>query len=1232
MLGALDKVGLRLAAEPAGAVTAEQLHGATAREMMLFALWLYSNLPQYVPKATVSFGGGLHERLSKTIELSNPSKKPIAYEVRLEGAACFKIDESYVRVEGKSSLPFRVEVCGVFQGEHSARLVFLSRGDGVGTANASTLVFELRASIDVGAPLATFSTDSRLYHPNTLSVSVTNPFDVPCHVKLAFRETRPPLDLPKLAAAEKEATTEKAQGLSLKGAGQVVAATNRAAKLAGITAFGGAGAGDDVTKKLPSTFWCASPTLSLDARGTAALPVQFLPFQLGEYSCTLVFSDEAVGEFSYQLRGVASLPPPIDTLTFASESASSAFKEVTLPFRNPLLEKARQAVLDRSTREKERMGQLWGKEPLVRGPLTAQLSYGSPFFSGPPAVELVDDARRKGGASRGGGAVPQSNAGSGVNTPSKREASAQPATGASAADANKLNLRFVPNEPGQYNAELLFLSPLDVRLYELAGSCAAPGMRAALEFTSPARASVRQDVPIVNNTDADWTVSANLRGDDFRGPPTTKVSANSTGWYPIEFAPEWVCEREGELTLTNQNTGDKYVFSLRGIGEEPLAEAHIALSVEARVATPITFNVFNMSEKADKVELSVQSDLVHVSGPPTVRVPARASRGSRPENLEYVLTAKPQMGGVLSGSITFTAPDGRYLWYTVELDVTPPPAERSIEVSAPLRKVVSVEIPISNPTSLDLEFTVIISGDGLLGDETILVPAGPDSRASYELLFSPLLAGTAQGSIAFVSPVAGEFWYELTLTGEPSPPTELPLLHTSVGGTVTHTFTVSNPVGEELSLACQNTNPANFRIEGPRGGPLVLPPYGELEATLSYSPSALEIEQTATIVLTHPKLGEWEYSCRGVGHAPAEMAVTEATAPLGATTSGTITFRNPFDVELAISIAMEQPAAQPSDELPATPLFELLARRTSGVLVQAGSSVQLPFSFLARDMEEAAATLLIQSEYNGSPLTWRYPIVGVAVSRPLQRPILLHVPARQPLRRELSLPLPGLQSSAVDTPFTFELDLPEEEAEMVGSSLSLAPLQRTLAGGSLSVAVDWRPLRPMRTSAALIVRMRSGGRWRYELVLEAGEPAPDDVITIEAPINKTAQVRFKLCNAFDEDAPFAAYFTPESPSVFTVSPAAGVLTRAGTAGTMFTISYTPVEYGKQVRGTLVVLTDEMQWSYEVRGSHPQYTAPSVTQTKVDHVLDPALSMRLGQPRKKNFLKHNMRSGASKPVL
>ena len=1245
VLGAMQTIGLRFsAAAGMPELVPSELFEASSREMLLFVLYLYQQLPHYVPKATVSYVGGLHEHLTKTLELSNPAKKPIVYEVRLEGAPCFRVADSTVRLEGKQTLGFKIDCLAVFTGQHTGRVLFLSRGDGISTAHASTLVFDLAATIDIGAPLETASAESKLYQPQTVAVAVTNPFDTAATFRLSFTETKPPLDLPKIAGSDGAGGGGGGGGGGKGGGGAgglrqgfaAASAVTRAAKMAGLSmsAMGAVGGQDDPARKLPSSFWSAQGTLVMEPRATVTLNVQFLPFQLGEYSATILFADETVGEFSYGLTGSSSLPPPLETLTFASESSSSAAKDIQLPFRNPQLERARALVLERSAREKEKWGQLWGKEPLQKGPVPLQLSYGSAIFSGPASLDLVDNERRGRGGGQSGtrtaaGSTLGSLAGSGAATPRTggRESNGPPPTGN--ADANKLQLRFVPNEPGQYTSEVLLLSPLDVRLYDLAGSCSAPPQSAALEFVTPARMPLRQELPVVNNSDADWSVSANLRGEGFSGPPSIKVAAHTTGHYPLDFAPDWIGDKEGELVLSNLNTGDKYNFQLKGIGEEPLAEGNISVSCEARVPTPVSFHVSNILGTGEACELRVDSDLLHVSGPGSVAVPARG-RGvpAAAPNLptaEYVLTASPQLGGAIHGSVTFTAPDGRYCWYTVELRAEPPPAEKKLEISAPLRKVVAVEIPISNPASSELDFTVIIQGDGLLGDESIRVEGGGD--ASYELLFSPLVAGTTSGQVAFVNPQAGEFWYELELTGEPTEPVDLPTLRCAVGASVTHEITVSNPIGEELPLQLNITNNRNFKLDGPKatGGSLVLPPYGELSATVTFTPSALDEVQTSMISLTHPKLGEWVYSAKGVGHAPADMPVTSPSAPLGHTTSGTIGFRNPFDQPLSLDLVLEQPS-----EVDLAPPFELLARRKKDIVVAPGTTVQFPFSFVARDMGEAHAAVVLHGAYKGRHLTWRFPIVGEAISRPLTKPIHLHVAARQPLTQELNLPLPGLVDSARDEPFTYELDLDAQNAALIEGSLTLTPLQRTLAGGTLVMAVDWRPLRPVRTSAALIVRKQSGGRWRYDLVLEAGEPQPDDVIYIESPIHKTAQVQFKLCNAFDEDAPFQAYFSADSASVFTVSPGSGILTRAGTAGTLFTVSYTPVEYGKPVRGTLVVLTDEMQWSYEVRGMHPQYTAPQPMSTKVDHVLDPAMSMRLGQRPRTNFLKKNMDSTGAGP--
>ena len=306
-------------------------------------------------------------------------------------------------------------------------------------------------------------------------------------------------------------------------------------------------------------------------------------------------------------------------------------------------------------------------------------------------------------------------------------------------------------------------------------------------------------------------MTAQLKAEDFHGPNSVKISAKSTGYYPLEFAPQWICEKEGTLVLTNTTTGDKYEYTLTGTGEEPLAESHTVLECQARKPQTVSFRPFNVAADGQPCELTVDSDLMHLSGSPTVSVPARPKgHNAKPAEAAYVLTINPQMSGTVQGSITFTAPDGRYLWYTLELRTTPPPAEKMLDIVAPLRKVVAVEIPILNPSDAPLEFEVAVQGVGLLGDETITVPAGPNTSGTYELLFSPLVAGVSYGSIAFLNPIAGEFWYELKLVAEAAVPVELPLLQAPVGGSVQHTFAITNPVGDELPLRVTCSEPRNL--------------------------------------------------------------------------------------------------------------------------------------------------------------------------------------------------------------------------------------------------------------------------------------------------------------------------------------------------------------------------------------------------------------------------------------
>merc|ERR1711916_188711 len=110
---------------------------------------------------------------------------------------------------------------------------------------------------------------------------------------------------------------------------------------------------------------------------------------------------------------------------------------------------------------------------------------------------------------------------------------------------------------------------------------------------------------------------------------------------------------------------------------------------------------------------------------------------------------------------------------------------------------------------------------------------------------------------------------------------------------------------------------------------------------------------------------------------------------------------------------------------------------------------------------------------------------------------------------------------------------------------------------------------------------------------------------------------------------FSAKFTPESPYEFTVYPSEGVLEPPGNSGTDFVLSFTPTEYGKTQVGMLVIQTDEIQWTYEVRGIPPIYTPPS-GKAGVDTRIDSRLTRSLGKYRKKKF--HEGKYAIAKKVI
>lgn len=872
-------------------------------------------------------------------------------------------------------------------------------------------------------------------------------------------------------------------------------------------------------------------------------------------------------------------------------------KELILPHRNAQMEKARTWLESRST----------GGKQVLPDQITYDVKLSSPHYLAPKQVTVnlsqkVPEKDRAGG--RGTNISTSSN--HNINTVERL--------------SSKLSIEFRPKEPGLYPCTVMLTSDVDTRVYQVEGIGTAPNTHCALRFTTQARKHIIQEIPLVNPTERDWPVKATLTqsGHEFDGPRefiARKRQPNGqpmTSLYALTFRPEWVCDVKGQLVLYNTGTNETYEYELLGISEDPLAEEHVVLRCEAREKIAHNFLVRNYSNTTATFE--VESDLLHISGPSSITVEARGSA-------EYELIFQPLQAGQVTGCILFRDnQSGHFTWYTVELVTLPPKPQQTLALTCVVRQAVAVDIQLVNPMDDVVVFGVALNGDGLIGETEFVL--APNETATYELVFSPLTPFRRKGTAVFFNEMVGEFWYDLELLAEAAPPEELSLMECELGRVAQTTVKIENPTGHDLVLKHRSTNKVNFRVLQQR---VVLPPLETATFTIEYSPSNFEVEEDAQIIFEHATMGQWIYKLKGIGLAPAEANNVTVVAQVNRPASATITFKNPFLETIHAHIILESENERG--------VFTLLNKRAK---VQLGplASTQIPFLFSPQSMTQHLAELAVR--VTKPRLTWTYVIQGVAEAPTDPTLHTFTVQAREALSTYYTLNLIGLGLHSDDKyggALTCSLELPEQHEALVNRCFKLTlkespdSAERPKKDHQLSLHVQFTPLKPFVAHCGLAITRNTGGRWRFDLKIEATEPDPDDTISIQSPLNKPASVAFRLCNHTTAYAEFNAFFDAESAYEFTVQPTSGVLEPSGTNGTTFIVTYKPTEYGMPDVGKLIIETQDVYWSYVVRGTHPKYSAPVADKPKVATRLSKDVQLQLAQNtanrRKKNFIRENI---------
>lgn len=1150
----------------------EAILQAGEMEMLLLLTTIFNLLPQYYPKACIEFAGDLGQQVQKSLALRNPTRGTLAYSRTLSGDPNFKVSGASICIEPGSSTECELSFTSRFTRPARGRLELKSsKDDGL---QRSILVFDLESKVLSRKPQETITAKTNLYAPQSITVTVTNPFERDCTFVVALEQP-------------------EAQEIVIPQRGRKQAPPPLVVRFPDSFSLQHSPKG----KKGPN----GAMLVSVAAGASTDVELFFVAFEQKRYVSELIFVDDNVGEFMYDVVVDVSAPQMEQEFKTQTPIRPSIQHDIKVESSCRLLNEAKEALLDHLQSapnllpaRKEAVARF---ESVAAAPRQFQVDMSSPFFSGPRDLQLAPE-------SDGGGADSESS------------------------DTLKLTLQ--PKEAGKYPCSVALRSPVETRVYSLQLEITSVGPDKVLEFVAPAKQTITQDIPIVNGTDKTWSMRAVLKGSPaFSGPTSFKIEPRSTGHYKLIFQPTWLGSEEASLVISCAEAKCSFSYTLIGKGEEPLAVDHIELECMARETVVHSFGLpQNASNRA--ITYQVESDLPHISGESTVVAPPSSEK-------TYDLAITPQVGGTYSGTVTFRdAATGQFFWFTVDVHASSPEPEDELEIAAETRKAVSVEISLGNPLQEAVTFEVSLRGEGLIGDQSFTLAAG-DGDATYELIYSPLVAGNFSGSITFTNDQLGEFWYKLVLKATQAPPTQLPPMSCAVGSSCTQEITLDNPTDSSLNLVSHASNMTNYRVEPAR---VSIPAYGSQVVLLRYIPSSIGIAENCVVTFSNRRIGKLVYNASGSGEVPGTSESRTVFSALHQGKSESFNFRNPFDDVLPITMKLvlaDTPDAEGGESVSsAAGEFRLLVRQ-SEVELAPFAQLHVPFLFIPRVIGKCEAALVVEGRSPDSSLgvlTWRFPIVGITEVTVTDVMLSFSCRARETVSETLALPVPGFDTipgldPEGESEFDFELVPPEDpvaaakldkalDMQLVKNVLSNAP-RSSDSTPSLEFSVLLQPLVMFTETVELIVTKKTGGVWRYHMKLDVTEPEVDDKITIEAKLHHTSSVSFELNNIEPESTPFKAFFTADSPLEFNVFPASGDLAPYGSAeGTTFIVSFTPQDYGKTAVGKLYIQTEDMMWSYEVKGAHPAYAKPSLetSTSKIDSGLSRSQLRSLSNSRRK----------------
>ncbi|XP_030333266.1 cilia- and flagella-associated protein 47 [Strigops habroptila] len=1073
--------------------------------MLILCVYLYESLPHYLPKNTIEFTGALHATVVKQVRLKNPSRKTLMYNAILVGrdADDFSLPKgNTVTIAPKRQTTINVEFTSRFLHPAEAMLLLVSKN--VGGTDGATLTFSLKSEVNYIEPADILKCKSPCYELKKVTLNVTNPFSTDGIFRVILLESRSYLMQPEEVYQAKQVEQEQTfssennilhfkngalpedpnEEINLNCSDQSSLLHEFFSPMEKLLLEGRSSAGLDI-HFLP---------FNLEKRYCSVILANEL---IGEF----IYLIEGTGDIPLPSGLLPMDSPNVLHVSSTLEGPSSAEPVLYLKcgldqileenLKVPLINESRERAL--AIAAQQQMSTIEYERRKITGTLQSSSVRVATALLGlsrverhallkprkfPPELKYVDYSVEV--STQEFFEVPKKFSipvlGSGrvnLKVPSAKDLSPQKTGGLDTID---LPIKFSPRYAGCYHCQILLKSSCDVRVYEIECVVNTDNAEAELEFLTPAYQAVIQDIPISNLSSQDWKLEAILEGQGFYGPPVINVGLRETALYPLMFKPIAECVIMGRLILRNNIAGTENIFNLKGIGKKPLPQGCVVIDCQVRNVIQKILWIPNYTKH--KLIYKVFSDLSVVSGASVITVQPG-------DKVAYTLSISPWKRGVFQGVISFVAEvedqqqsrhnsspektDGEHglqkmsaetpqtvdaantggrslyckVWFSLKINSIPAAPERKIYVKCRVMDTVGIHIPISNPSDKILKLNVVLANQSLCGQKSFTL--SPRQTFLYELKFSPVVVGTSDENVIFLSDMVEEFWYALKLIVEKPLPTSIPEIQCELGKCSRLYIPLFNPTQETLELEFVNSNPSNFSIETDPKHPVIVAPCSTTEVPVQFCPSALgRGNHKASITFSCSQLTEWIFNLSGTGLPPQLMEPTSISACMGQRSSAMISFKNPTPENVVVDVMLTD-QEQSSCHLSASVLpkstskesvFHLLFKQPQGIQLAPKQKLNIPVLFMPDAMKTYEAVVVIHvmrengenwpyedsaelnkdlksvtvAENGGiKGILWIYPVYGLPEA-PQQKlvPTVVRCRARQRVERRVEVLLTGV--------------------------------------------------------------------------------------------------------------------------------------------------------------------------------------------------------------------------------